>query len=174
MLQISEKPNTTTPPAPVVRFATAADYPYIIAAATELHAENGLEPIDHDVAEPVIMQAINRHQSFIGMVGPVGEIQGIMCIRFAQWWYTKNVFLDELFLYVPPAYRNKRPGVAAALLAWAKEMSEALDLPLMIGVLSSHRTAGKLRLYEKHLGEPVGGFFFLRNPDGQQGEHEAK
>lgn len=146
---------------PVVRYATPADYPQIISMSEALHEENGHSDIDYDVAEKAIMDAIGRQQSIIGLIGPVGAIEGIIFLRFAAFWYTRKLMLEELFLYVPPEYR--KTGNAKALLTFARDAAKRLKLPLMIGVLSSSRTKAKLRLYEKHLGEPVGGYFFVEN-----------
>lgn len=145
--------------APVVRYAEPADYPHIIEMSEELHRENGHQAIDYSVAEAAIMEAINGNRAIIGVIGPVGALEGIIFLRFASFWYTNEVMLEEIFCFVPPAYR-KTPN-AKTLLTFAKNAAEKLDLPLMIGVLSNHRTKAKLRLYEKHLGEPVGGYFFI-------------
>jgi GNAT superfamily N-acetyltransferase len=144
---------------PVVRYATTADYPQIIAMSEALHEENGHQAINYEVAEAAIMSAINRNRAVIGIIGPVGGIEGIVFLRFASFWYSDDVFLEELFLYVGPAYR--KTGNAKALLTFARDAAKKLKLPLVIGVLSNHRTKAKLKLYEKHLGAPVGGYFFV-------------
>lgn len=146
-------------PVPVVRYATPADYDQIIAMSEELHLENGHGNIDYDIAEKAIMDAINRQQSIIGIIGPVGAIEGIIFLRFASFWFSRDIFAEELFMYVPPEYR--KTGNARALLTFAKHAADRLGLPLMIGVLSSHRTKAKLKLYSKHFGEAAGGYFFL-------------
>lgn len=145
--------------APVVRYAVPADYPQIISMSEDLHAENGHGSIDYDIAELAIMDAINRKRAIIGIIGPVGGIQGIVFLRFASFWHSRDVFLEEMFLYVPPEFR--KTSNAKALLMFAKNAADQLDVPLMIGVMSNERTKAKLRLYEKHLGENVGGYFFV-------------
>lgn len=146
-------------PDPVVRYAEPADYPQIIALGEELHEENGHSAIDYDIAEAAIMEAINRKRALIGLIGPVGGIEGIVFLRFASFWNSSDVFLEELFLYVPPEFR--KTANAKTLLLFADNAAKQLGLPLMIGVLSNHRTKAKLKLYEKHLGQPVGGYFFV-------------
>ena len=143
----------------IVRSATPEDYPQIIELSEQLHRENGHASIDYNVAEAAIMEAINGKRALIGVIGDVGKIEGIVFLRFASFWHSSDVFAEELFLFVPPAYR--KTGNAKALLMFAKDAATRLDLPLMIGVLSSHRTKGKLKLYEKHLGVPVGGYFWV-------------
>lgn len=154
--------DVITRPEPVVRYAVPADYRQIIQLSEELHAENGHQDIDYDIAERAIMDAINRKQSIIGVIGGVGEIQGIIFLRFAAFWYGRQMYMEELFCYVPPEFRKTQN--ARTLLTFAKNAADRLDLPLMIGVLSSHRTKAKLKLYEKHFGEAVGGYFFIHDP----------
>jgi hypothetical protein len=144
----------------VVRLAEPDDYPYIIGISEALHEENGHGRINYDVAEAAIMDAINRKRALIGLIGPVGDIQGIVFLRFAVFWYNSDIFLEELFLYVPPQWR-KGTGHARALITFADETAKRLRVPLLIGVMSTTRTKAKLKLYEKHFGEPVGGYFFV-------------
>lgn len=148
--------------APVVRYALPADYPHIIEMSEELHRENGHSTIDYPIAEAAIMDAINGNKALIGVIGPVGALQGIVFLRFASFWNSSDIFLEELFVYVPPPYR-KTPN-AKTLIKFMINTADRLDLPLFTGVLSSHRTKAKLRLYEKHLGAPVGGYFFVYDP----------
>lgn len=161
-----------------VRAAVPADYPHIISMAERLWAENAHDEIDYPTAEAAIMEAINRNKAMIGIIGGVGDIQGIVFLRFASFWYSKRVFLEELFLYVPPEHRHTHN--ARKLLTFAKDAAQRLDVPLLIGVLSSHRTRAKLKLYEKHLGEPVGGYFFVKPAaggdviDGRQQQDQAE
>lgn len=146
-------------PEPVVRYATPEDYPHIIEMSEDLHRENGHQAIDYSVAEAAIMDAINGNRALIGVIGPARALEGIVFLRFASFWYTNEVMLEEIFCFVPPEYR--KTGNAKALLTFAKAAADRLKLPLMIGVLSSHRTKAKLKLYAKHFGEPAGGYFFL-------------
>lgn len=147
---------------PKVRVAVPADYPQIIAMGEKLHEENGHMEIDYPTAEAAIMQAINQQQSIIGVIGPVGGIQGIVFLRIASFWNSRKLFAEELFLYVVPEFR-KGTHNAKALLLWARESAKKLKLPLMIGVMSNERTRAKLRLYQKQLGAPIGGYFFVEN-----------
>lgn len=149
-----------TKPEPVVRFAVPEDYPQIIALGEELHAENGhSQKIDYDIAEAAIMEAIMRNRALIGVIGPVGSIEGIIFVRFSSWWNSSEVFMEELFMYVPPEFR--KTANAKTMILWANDIANQLEIPLLMGVMSTHRTKGKLKLYEKHFGEPVGGYFFV-------------
>jgi len=121
---------------PTVRYAVPEDYPHIIAIAEQLHAENGTGKIHYPTATAAIMRAINRDASLIGLIGPVGDIRGIVFLRLAQMWFQSqsDAFLEEIFCYVPPEHR-KGTHNAAALLNFAKSAADRLGIMLHIGVL---------------------------------------
>jgi hypothetical protein len=41
-----------------------------------------------------------------------------------------------------------------------------MEMPLLIGVLSNHRTEAKVRLYERQFGKPTGAFFLYNGSTG--------
>lgn len=158
-----------------VRDATPADLEHIIRIAEDLHAENGMGTIHYPTAVQALVDAIEHRGGMIGLIGPVGDIQGIIFLRLAQFWYhgPGDAYLEELFIYVPPQYRVGT-GNAKALVRFARSTAERLGVPLFIGVLSSERTTAKLKLYQRELGAPVGGWFFLEGVGrGRIGEAEA-
>jgi hypothetical protein len=76
-----------------------------------------------------------------------------------QMWYSNAWILEEKIIFVDPEFRNAKGGRARRLCEFSKKVSDDLGIPLMIGVLSSHRTAAKIKLYERQFGEPAGAFF---------------
>jgi hypothetical protein len=72
-------------------------------------------------------------------------------------WYSRDVFIEELFNYVRPAFRSS--SNSQDLIAFGKAVADATELRLLIGVLSNIRTEAKVRLYRKALGSPVGAYF---------------
>lgn len=160
---------------PIVRAATPDDLEHIIRIAEDLHAENGMGRIHYPTAVGALLDAINHRGGMIGLIGPIGDIQGIIFLRLASFWYQGpgEAYLEELFIYVPPQYRHGT-GNAAALVRFAKSSAERLGIPLFIGVLSSKRTTAKLKLYQRLLGAPVGGWFFLEGVgDGRERQKQA-
>lgn len=146
---------------PLIRDATPEDYPHIIAIAEELNEENGHGKVHYPTAEAAIMKGISKDRALIGLIGPVGDIRGIIFVRLAHFWcsHPNDCFLEELFLFVPKPYRKTHN--ARALLLWGKNAAIEIDVPYFVGALSSIRTKAKLRLYERILGTPVGGYFFV-------------
>jgi GNAT superfamily N-acetyltransferase len=144
---------------PLVRVAVPEDWQQIIQMCEELHAENGAASVDWPTVEAIIAKGINKDGAMIGVIGPVNAIKGITYLKFSKLWYSEDIFLEELFLYVRPEHR--RSDNAKLLLKFARESAKRLKVPLLIGVISNERTKAKLGLYARQLGAPVGGFFFL-------------
>jgi hypothetical protein len=82
------------------------------------------------------------------------------------------MFLEEMCVYVHPDYRAAKGGRARKLVEFAKKVSEELELPLMIGILSNSRTDAKTRLYERQFGAPAGAFFLYGIKTGTVPEQE--
>jgi hypothetical protein len=52
------------------------------------------------------------------------------------------------------------------LCDFSKKVSDELGMPLSIGVLSSDRTEGKVRMYERIFGKPSGAYFLYGTRTG--------
>ena len=78
-------------------------------------------------------------------------------LSISEYWYSDHKLLEELYNYVRPEHR--RSNNAKALIEYAKYCAREMDLPLLIGVVSNERTAEKIRLYRRRLGEPSGAYF---------------
>jgi GNAT superfamily N-acetyltransferase len=144
---------------PVVRAARPDDYPEIMQMCADLHEENGAVDVDWPTVEATIMRGINNDMAMIGVIGKTGSIEAMGYIKFSSMWYSKTPMLEELFMYVKPEYR--RTPNAKTLLRWVKDTRKKLGVRLIIGVISTIKTQAKLALYERELGKPVGGFFFM-------------
>jgi hypothetical protein len=81
-----------------------------------------------------------------------------------HFWYTKEPHLEELWAFVRPEFRKSRN--AQALVEFAKALAVELKRPLLIGVLSSHRTEQKVRMYRRKLGAPKGAYFLYNAETG--------
>lgn len=149
----------TTQELPLVRAAQPEDFPQIMQLCAQLHEENGAADVDWPKVTETIIHGINRNHATIGCIGAVGDIEAIIYLNFSTLWYTDEILLQELFAYVRPEYRKTRN--AKALLQFARNTAKRLQCKLLIGVISNTRTAAKLELYKRQLGQPVGGFFFL-------------
>lgn len=96
----------------------------------------------------------------IGVIGPVGGRLEALCVLGVShgMWYSDRKFLEEYVLYVDPECRRPNRGHATALMQWLKQMVDETGLPLITGILSDHRTAAKVRLYERQF-QSVGRYF---------------
>lgn len=79
-----------------------------------------------------------------------------------EWWWSDEPILQERWVFVHPQHR--RAPHARALLDMARTIANAAHLPLLSGVTSGVRTAGKVRLFMRAFGSPIGASFLV-NPD---------
>lgn len=101
-------------------------------------------------------------RGFIGVIGPVGALEGAIMLTVGSTWYSEEINLDEHFNFVDPTHRNS--SHAKALISFAKHCATEAGVKLVIGVLSTKRSAAKVRLYERQL-TPAGAFFVFPAPD---------
>jgi GNAT superfamily N-acetyltransferase len=102
-------------------------------------------------------------RGFIGVIGPVGALEACIMLTLGASWYSEDITLDEHLNFVDPAHRQSNH--AKALISYAKNASSQIGIQLIIGVLSTHRTAAKVRLYERQLTK-AGNFFIWPTPPG--------
>jgi len=160
-----------------VRVGVPADVDGVMKLALMGASENGLvHPNQRKILEHV-WAALNRDHGIMGVIGPVGgELEGAVLLRICNQWYTDRDVIEELGLFVHPDHRAMKGqgarigtgGRAAELCKFSKRVAEQLDMPLMIGVLSNHRTAGKMRLYGRIFGEMAGAYFLYNAKTGDQ------
>lgn len=176
MLQTLKKSIPTRPitsgELPRVRVAVPEDLPQLMALCKSLHEENGVANVDWDGVASKMMQGIAQHQALIGVIGKIGAIEGAIYMEISSFWYSKDVMLQELFAYVLPAYR--RSNNAKALLEFGKSCTYRFNVPLLIGIISNHRTREKIRLYSRRLGAPSGAFFLVNGTTGAEGKAEDR
>ena len=85
-------------------------------------------------------------------------------------WYSDDNVLEEKAIFIHPDYRSAKGGRARRLCQFSKQVADNLGMPLIIGVLSNHRTAAKVRLYERQFGKPTGAFFLYGATTGMSKE----
>jgi len=139
-----------------VRLAVPADEDKIVAMISLLHEENGLFPLSEKRVREYMQRFFRKEGALIGVVGDEGDPVGSIYLGIEQPYYSEAWYLNEAWNFVHPDHR--RSDYAKKLLMWAKEMSTTMHLPLMIGIVSNHRTEAKIRLYEKQL-EKAGAYF---------------
>jgi len=67
----------------------------------KLYAENGAVNVSWLAVEAAIIDAVNGFGASIGVVGPIGAIEGMIYLRISKMWYSEETILEEMFNYVP-------------------------------------------------------------------------
>jgi hypothetical protein len=157
-----------------VRAARPEDKPEVWRLFRMCHAENGMLPysekktdfyIDRLLDPKSIVASDSGPRGLIGVIGQA-KLEGVIMLSFGSTWYSDEINVDEYLNFVDPAHRDSNH--AKTLIAYAKHMVDVLrvnnpEMKLMIGVLSTKRTAAKVRLYERQL-TPAGAFFVYPPP----------
>lgn len=160
---------TATPS--IVRIAGPSDRQEIWRLFLQGHKENGLFELAPEKVDWLITRMLQPEtipewdtgpRGTIGVIGPVGNLEGLAFVVVGGFWYTYERHLEELIVYVDPECRKS--GHSRALIEWMKRQSLDTSLPLVTGIVSSHRTEAKVKLYERML--PKVGAFFLFNGKG--------
>ncbi len=154
----------------VVRVATKEDEDEVMRLLHMMHSEGGLMPLDEMSAHEMFQKAFNRHGAILGVIGDPGDIKAMIFLLIGKFWYTQSYHLEELFNFIRPDKRKS--DYSDRMINFAKKCAEETKLPLVIGVLTNSRMAGKVRLYRRHLGYPAGAFFvynaaWINEPSGK-------
>lgn len=159
-----------------VRLASASEEDDVMEMCREVHSENGLVSMDEDQVRSMLRKAFNKECGIIGVIGEPGALEAIIMIVMTNFWSSKDTHLEELFSYVRKPFRTKSAGPdtiviphAEALIRFAKKCSDEIGVPLVIGIITNKRMAGKVRLYRSILGCPAGAYFVI-NPKWIDGE----
>lgn len=149
----------------LVRPAVPQDEAEIWRLFRLLHDENGLFPICEAKVQAALDRLLRPDQigpddtgtrGFIGVIGPVGALEACIALVVGSHWYSEEWVLEERLNFVDPAHRSSEH--AKTLISYAKHCADQVGCRLVIGVLSTQRTAAKVRLYERQL-VPAGAFF---------------
>lgn len=150
----------------IVRVAGPNDRQEIWRLFLQGHRENGQftlapEKVDYFLTRALCPEQIpawdTGPRGVVGVIGPVGELEGLVLITIGSMWYSHERHLEEYIVYVDPECR--RSYHARALISWMKQQSDRTRLPLLTGVISNQRTQAKVDLYARML--PKVGAFFL-------------
>lgn len=152
----------------IVRKATSADRDGIWALFNLVHEENAILSqskakidwlLDRILHPERIPEWDNGTRGFIGVIGPVGRLEGLILLCLGSLWYSDDIILEEYVNFVHPDHRNSNH--AKTLVGYARHLADQTGIPLLIGIVSNARTAAKVRLYRRQL--PEAGAFFLYN-----------
>lgn len=152
----------------MIRIGTELDMDGMMELAMNACAENGfLSPSPARLATE-IWPALCQDHGIIGIIGEPGEkIEGAVVLRIGTMWYSDSPVVEEKAIFIDPEYRSAKGGRARKLCEFSKKVSDALGIPLIIGVLSNSRTEAKVRMYKRQFGEPAGAFFLYGAKTGE-------
>jgi hypothetical protein len=150
-----------------VRIGTPADVHKMMDLALAACDENGfIEPNPAKLLQE-IWPALNQERGLVGIIpGTDGALEGAVLLRVGNMWYSDHEVLEEKAIFIHPDFRSAKGGRARKLCEFSKHVSDSLGVPLIIGVLSNHRTEAKIRLYERQFGKPSGAFFLYNATTG--------
>lgn len=151
-----------------VQIGTPQDVDQLMALASSACEENGFLPPNPVKILQEIWSSLHQHYGLIGVIkNETGLIEGAILMRIGDMWYSDQMVLEERGIFIHPDYRNAKGGRAKKLCEFAKQVSENINLPLVIGILSNSRTEAKVRLYKRQFGEPTGAFFLYGARTGE-------
>lgn len=147
-----------------IRLATPDDMPEVMKLAVSASKENGFLDASAELLAKEIWPALHHDHGLCAVIGPSGteKIEGLVLLRIGAMWYSHQIVVEEKAIFIYPEYRSAKGGRARKLCEFSKKVADDLNIPLLIGVLSNTRTAGKIRMYERIFG-PQAGAFFLHN-----------
>jgi hypothetical protein len=151
-----------------VRIGTANDIDAMMELAERLWHENGLTAPNRMKVLTEIWAGLTQQNGIVGIIGePDKKLEAAILLRIEPLWYSDDLSIIERAVFVDPDYRSVRGGRARKLIEFAKKISDTLEAPLLIGILSSQRTASKVKLYERQFGEPSGAYWIYGKKTGE-------
>lgn len=149
-----------------VRVGEPEDVDDVMSLALSACEENGfVNPNPQKLLEE-IWHGLTLANGVVGIIGERGQPEGAVLLRLGAMWYSDDQVLEEKAIFIHPDYRSAKGGRARRLCEFSKQVADLWKVPLIIGVLSNHRTEAKVRLYERQFGSPSGAFFLYNARTG--------
>jgi GNAT superfamily N-acetyltransferase len=140
------------------RLAEPDEINEVVRMAKAGYREQAQYAIDELMLIEGMRRALAREDyGIVYVIGAHRKIEAIMYLTLAQFRFTKEQHIEDIFLYVSPLHR--RTTHAKWLIETAKEAADKLGVRLFLSVVSTLRTEAKVRLYRRQLGPPVGAYF---------------
>jgi len=150
---------------PDVRIIDPVDETDVLGMCQKLWEENGIFPYNEEKVHSIIRNCLHNKVSqkpvtpyaIVGVIGEPGKLQASTCIILGEYYYSDQMHLMELWNYVLPEHRRSKN--AEALIEFGKSISDKMKMPLITGIVTEKSLAGKIRLYRRRLGVPLGALF---------------
>jgi GNAT superfamily N-acetyltransferase len=150
-----------------IRLGVPEDVHDVMELALSACDENGFVHPNPEKLLAEIWPALNYDRGLVGLIGPEGQKpEGAVLLRIGNMWYSDQEVLEEKAIFIHPDFRSAKGGRARRLCEFSKQVADEFGLPLIIGVLSNHRTEAKIKLYERQFGKPSGAFFLYNATTG--------
>jgi hypothetical protein len=146
-----------------VRIGTKEDVHEIVKLAVMIHDEIGVYDMSPQKALMEIYPALCQDHGIVGVVeNDEKEIVGAVLIKMVTPFYSDNTVLEERSLFIRSDYRTSGAGLARKLCEFCKKVADEFQMPLRVSVENDIRTKGKIRLFERQFGEPIGAVFMYK------------
>jgi hypothetical protein len=161
MTEIYQPPKIQHP----VRYGVPEDVHHFMDLCVYCAEENGLTEFNTKKVLGEVWASLHHDHGIIGVIGEVGKpLEAGILLRIDTMPYSDMPVLTERAIFIHPEFRASkgsgvRGGRVGRLCEFAKTAADTLEVPLLIGILSSHRAASKVRLYERFFGEPAGAYW---------------
>ena len=143
-----------------IRIGNLDDLPDMMDIAMNASDENGVVRASKVKMLQELYSALSRHCGLMGIIGVPGEkAEGAVLLRVGHMWYSEDPVVEEKAIFIRPEFRAAKGGRARRLCKFSRYIADQFGMPLIIGVLSNHRTEGKVRMYQREFGPPSGAFF---------------
>ena len=149
-----------------IRLAVPDDMAQVMKLAVMACEENGFLDARQDLLAQTVYPALVQNGGLCGVIGQPDNLEAFVVLRIGTMYYSESLCVEEKVVFVHPDYRSAKGGRARKLCEFSKQVADRLDLPLLIGVCSSSRTAGKVKLYERIFGPPAGAYWLYKTATG--------
>src|ERR1700744_3433227 len=117
-------------PSSDVRLAVRDDRDSVLSLCRTLHDENGLFSLSERKLERLVDRYFAQDRAIIGVIGPVGNVEGSVYLAIEEPYYSDDLHLCEFWNVVHPDHRKSNH--AKQLIEFAKRCSDETGLTLMI------------------------------------------
>lgn len=163
----------------IVRSATPADEGELWKLFRLMHSETGIYPLSEPKVQDYLRRVLHPEtippddtgpRGIIGVIGPSSRLEAAIMLVLGSVWYSSALTLMDALNFVHPEFRASNH--ATSLIAYGKRMTDEVrkidpDFQMMIGIVSTKRTAAKIRLFRRQMVE-AGAVFVYPTPPGHE------